>query len=88
MSPHRTPPRAEVKRNSPAPRYWRTYGVSLSPERRFASAESPPGEVVERACADLSVTERIRRFVLADEPFGIENVRLTQTLKIRRDVLW
>ncbi|WP_404374005.1 AMP-dependent synthetase/ligase [Sphingomonas sp. MMS24-J45] len=42
---------------------------------------------VERVNADLSVTERIRRFVLADEPFGIDNQQLTPSLKIRRHVL-
>jgi long-chain acyl-CoA synthetase len=36
---------------------------------------------------DLSVTERIRRFVLADEPFTIENEQLTPSLKIRRHVI-
>ena len=45
------------------------------------------GHAVERVNADLSVTERIRRFVLADEPFTIENEQLTPSLKIRRHVL-
>lgn len=45
------------------------------------------GLAVERVNADLSVTERIRRFVLADEPFAIENEQLTPSLKIRRHVL-
>lgn len=42
---------------------------------------------VERVNKDLSVTERIRRFILADEPFTIENEQLTPSLKIRRHVL-
>ena len=45
------------------------------------------GHAVERVNAELSLTERIRRFVLADEPFGIENEQLTPSLKIRRHVL-
>jgi len=45
------------------------------------------GHAVERVNKDLSVTERIRRFVLADEPFGIENEQLTPSLKIRRHVI-
>jgi long-chain acyl-CoA synthetase len=45
------------------------------------------GHAVERVNKDLSVTERIRRFVLADEPFAIENEQLTPSLKIRRHVL-
>jgi long-chain acyl-CoA synthetase len=36
---------------------------------------------------DLSVTERIRRYVLAEAPFSIENEQLTPSLKIRRHVL-
>jgi long-chain acyl-CoA synthetase len=36
---------------------------------------------------ELSVTERVRRFILADAPFTIENEQLTPSLKIRRHVL-
>jgi long-chain acyl-CoA synthetase len=42
---------------------------------------------VERVNKDLSVAERIRRFILADEPFAIENRQLTPSLKIRRHVI-
>ena len=42
---------------------------------------------VERVNRDLSVTERVRRFILADEPFAIENEQLTPSLKIRRHVI-
>ena len=42
---------------------------------------------VERTNRDLSVIERGRRFILADEPFTIENEQLTPSLKIRRHVL-
>jgi len=45
------------------------------------------GAAVERVNKDLSVTERIRRFIIADEPFTIENQQLTPSLKIRRHVL-
>jgi long-chain acyl-CoA synthetase len=45
------------------------------------------GQAVERVNKDLSVTERVRRFLLADEPFGIENDQLTPSLKIRRHVI-
>ena len=45
------------------------------------------GQAVERVNKDLTVTERIRRFVLADGPFTIENEQLTPSLKIRRHVL-
>jgi len=36
---------------------------------------------------DLSTTERVRRFVLADEPFTIENEPLTPSLKISRHMI-
>ncbi len=45
------------------------------------------GAAVERVNKDLSVIERIRRFILADEPFTIDNQQLTPSLKIRRHVL-
>ncbi|MEO5866992.1 MAG: AMP-dependent synthetase/ligase [Sphingomonas sp.] len=45
------------------------------------------GHAVERVNKDLSVTERIRRFILADAPFAIDNEQLTPSLKIRRHVL-
>ncbi|GAA0302792.1 AMP-dependent synthetase/ligase [Sphingomonas oligophenolica] len=45
------------------------------------------GAAVERVNRDLSVVERVRRFILADEPFAIENEQLTPSLKIRRHVL-
>ncbi len=45
------------------------------------------GQAIERTNRDLSVIERVRRFIIADEPFGIENEQLTPSLKIRRHVL-
>ncbi|MFA6114780.1 MAG: AMP-dependent synthetase/ligase [Sphingomonas sp.] len=45
------------------------------------------GAAVERVNKDLSVIERVRRFILADQHFTIENEQLTPSLKIRRHVL-
>jgi len=42
---------------------------------------------VERVNAGLSVVEKVRRFILADEPFTVENEQLTPSVKIRRHVL-
>jgi long-chain acyl-CoA synthetase len=42
---------------------------------------------VDRVNADLSVIERIRRIITADEPFTIENEQLTPSMKIRRHVI-
>lgn len=36
---------------------------------------------------DLSVIERVRRFILADESFTIENEEMTPSMKIRRHVI-
>ncbi|MBA4040912.1 MAG: long-chain fatty acid--CoA ligase [Sphingobium sp.] len=53
-----------------------------NPDYRAALAAA-----VEHVNKDLSVIERVRRFIIADEPFAIENEQLTPSLKIRRHVL-
>jgi len=45
------------------------------------------GHAVERVNKDLSVIERVRKFIVADGPFTIENEQLTPSLKIRRHIL-
>jgi long-chain acyl-CoA synthetase len=42
---------------------------------------------VDRVNADLSVIEKVRRFITADEPFSIDNEQLTPSMKIRRHVI-
>jgi long-chain acyl-CoA synthetase len=42
---------------------------------------------VDRVNSDLSVIEKVRRFVLADEAFSIENEQLTPSMKIRRHII-
>jgi len=42
---------------------------------------------VDRVNSDLSVIEKIRRFIVADEPFSIDNEQLTPSMKIRRHVI-
>ena len=37
--------------------------------------------------ADLSVIEKVRRIMIADEPFSIENEEMTPSIKIRRHKL-
>lgn len=44
-------------------------------------------EAVDRVNAEVTVTERVRRFIIADEPFSIENQMLTPSIKIRRHVI-
>ncbi|NNG03373.1 MAG: long-chain fatty acid--CoA ligase [Inquilinus sp.] len=45
-------------------------------------------EAVDRVNAGLSPIERVRRFILADEPFNCENGQMTPTMKIRRQPIW
>jgi long-chain acyl-CoA synthetase len=66
----------------------------LVPDRDWAAAQDSADAVhagvaaaVDRVNAGLSTTERVRRFLIADEPFTIENEALTPSLKIRRHVL-
>ena len=42
---------------------------------------------VDRVNAGLSTTEKVRRIIVADEPFAIENGELTPSMKIRRHVI-
>ncbi len=42
---------------------------------------------VDRVNSELSVTEKVRRFVVTDAPFTIENEQLTPSMKIRRHMI-
>ena len=42
---------------------------------------------VDRVNSGLSVIEKVRRILIADEPFTIENEQLTPSLKVRRHVI-
>jgi long-chain acyl-CoA synthetase len=54
---------------------------------RDADFKATIGAAVERVNRDLSVIERVRKFILADQAFTIENEQLTPSMKIRRHVL-
>ena len=45
-------------------------------------------EAVDRANANLTLLEKVRRVLVASEPFMVENRQMTPTLKIRRHVVW
>jgi long-chain acyl-CoA synthetase len=62
----------------------------LVPDQEIAGAKDLHEKLqraVDRVNVDLSVIERIRRFILADAPFSIENEQLTPSMKIRRHVI-
>ncbi len=44
-------------------------------------------EAVQRANAKLPAVERIRRFIIARQPFSVDNEQMTPTLKVRRHVV-
>ncbi len=44
-------------------------------------------EVVSRVNAPLSNIEKVRKFIIADEPFTIDNAQMTPTMKVRRHKL-
>jgi long-chain acyl-CoA synthetase len=69
----------------------RPYLVALLvPEAEYANdpqLRQRLSKAVDKVNADLSVIERVRRFIVADEPFTTDNEQLTPSLKIRRHVI-
>ena len=62
----------------------------LVPDPEFAGAadlQQRLAKAVDRVNAELSVVEKVRRFIVADGPFSIENEQMTPSMKIRRHVL-
>jgi long-chain acyl-CoA synthetase len=58
--------------------------AALSEDQDYLRALGP---AVDRVNKDLSVIEKVRRFILADAPFSVENEQLTPSIKIRRHVI-
>jgi long-chain acyl-CoA synthetase len=62
----------------------------LVPDPEIAGAgdvEQRLKAAVDRVNGELSIDEKVRRFILADEPFSIDNEQLTPSMKVRRHVL-
>ena len=57
--------------------------IATSPDALYTMVS----EAVDRANSRLSQLERVRRFIIADEAFGIENGQMTATLMVRRHVV-
>ncbi|MGB0630912.1 MAG: AMP-dependent synthetase/ligase [Alphaproteobacteria bacterium] len=58
--------------------------AALAEDAGFRKAISA---AIDRVNADLSVIERVRRFIVVAEPFTIENEMMTPSLKIRRHII-
>ena len=62
----------------------------LVPEAEYAGKPDLSqrlSKAVDRVNGDLSVIEKVRRFIVADEAFTTDNEQLTPSLKIRRHVI-
>ena len=66
----------------------------LVPDEALLAKKLPAAELnkllqdaVDRANKRLSMLEKVRRFIVADEPFGTENGLMTPSLKIRRHLI-
>ena len=57
--------------------------IASSPDTLYTMVS----DAVDRANSRLSQLERVRRFIIADEPFSTENGLMTATLKVRRHVV-
>ena len=70
----------------------RPYLVALLvPDAEYRGQGRPAGSGYRRrstgSMRSCRVIEKVRRFIIADEPFTIENEQLTPSLKIRRHVI-
>jgi long-chain acyl-CoA synthetase len=45
------------------------------------------GQAIDRANNNLSVIEKVKHFVVADQPFTVENGMMTPTMKPRRHAI-
>jgi len=69
------------------------FAAQIAPGIELSALVDHPGlikalsDVVSRANAALPAIERVRRFIIAREPFTTANSQLTPTLKIRRHVV-
>ena len=77
----------------PDPEWTQEYCAKSGASCNFAKLQddlnfkAAVGAAVDRVNKELSQVERIRRFVIADTAFTIENEQMTPSLKIRRHVL-
>ncbi|MCG2839822.1 AMP-dependent synthetase/ligase [Sandaracinobacter sp. RS1-74] len=63
------------------------HGVEPSALRQNPEFQRAMQAAVDRVNAGISVIEKVRRVILADAPFTVENEQMTPSLKIRRHIL-
>ena len=61
--------------------------VALRPLEPGIAEMKRLSDAVDRVNKEVSVIEKVRRFIVADEPFTVENEMLTPSIKIRRHVI-
>ncbi|HET8612432.1 MAG TPA: AMP-dependent synthetase/ligase, partial [Sphingomonas sp.] len=66
---------------------WRAEWEAAHRQADPAELQRAVQAAVDRVNRDLSVIEKVRRIILADEPFTIENAQLTPSMKIRRHII-
>ncbi len=77
----------------PDPEFAAAYATSHGAAAALAALAEDPGfhqalgAVVGRVNEGLPAAERVRRFIIAGEPFSLANAQLTPTLKIRRHAI-
>jgi long-chain acyl-CoA synthetase len=62
-------------------------GMSFDAARASSELAKAITAAVDRVNAQLSVIEKVRRVILADAPFTVENEMMTPSLKIRRHMI-
>ncbi len=66
---------------------WQVDWAKTVPDAGPEALQRALQAAVDRVNADLSTTEKVRRVLVADEAFTIENSELTPSMKIRRHVI-
>lgn len=66
---------------------WQADWAKTVPDAGPETLQRALQAAVDRVNADLSTTEKVRRVLVADEAFTIENTELTPSMKIRRHVI-
>ena len=72
---------------SPDPEWSKEWCRANGEDEQSEAYRKAVSAAVDKANNALTVIEKVRRFVLADEPFTVENKMMTPSMKIRRHVI-